>query len=57
MIRSLTWDDVNNAAKRLMLPDQIQWVIVGDRAKIEQGIREMGIKDIYFVDGDGNPVK
>jgi len=33
------------------------WVVVGDRAKIESGIRDLGWGDISFLDADGNVVK
>jgi zinc protease len=32
------------------------WVIVGDRAKIEQGIKDAGIGKIHFIDADGKPI-
>jgi zinc protease len=32
------------------------WVIVGDRAKIEAGIRELKLGEIKVVDADGNVV-
>jgi len=53
VVSSLTWDDLNNAAKRIMKPDQIQWVIAGDRVKIEPKLKELGISNIHCVDGDG----
>jgi len=30
--------------------------VVGDRAKIEPGIRELNFGEIHFVDADGNPI-
>ena len=56
-VASLKWDDLNNAAKRTMKPDQIQWVIAGDRSKIEPKLKELGIQKIYIVDGDGKILK
>ncbi len=42
-------------AKKL-IPDQNQvWVIVGDRAKIEKGVRELNLGDMHIVDANGNP--
>jgi len=32
-------------------------VVVGDRSKIESGIRELGWGEIQFIDADGQPVK
>ena len=38
-------------------PDAMTWVIVGDRSKIEAGLRELNIGEIRVVDADGAPVK
>jgi len=44
------------AAKQVLAPDKVVWVVVGDRAKIEAGIREQGFAEIRLIDADGNPV-
>lgn len=54
-IRALKTADLNAAAKEVIHPDQLVWVIVGDRAKIESGIRELNLGEIHFIDADGNP--
>ena len=53
-VRALTKDDVEGAARTVVHPDQLTWVVVGDRSKIEPGIRELGYGDIKFIDSDGN---
>jgi zinc protease len=54
--RKVTQPEVQAIAKRL-IPDQNQvWVVVGDRSKIEKGIRELNIGEIVIVDANGNPV-
>ena len=35
-------------------PVGLVWVIVGDRATIETGIRELGFGTIHYMDADGN---
>jgi predicted Zn-dependent peptidase len=43
------------AAGRSMVPNQnFIWVVVGDRAKIEAGLRQLG-PEVRIVDADGNP--
>jgi zinc protease len=32
------------------------WVIVGDRAKIEDGIRSLNLGTVQALDADGNPM-
>jgi zinc protease len=53
-VRQLTMDDVAKAAKKTVHPENVQWVVVGDRAKIEPKIRELGFTEIHLIDADGN---
>ncbi len=57
MIRSLNLQQIKKAARTLLHPDKIVWLVVGDREKIEAGIRELGFGPIYFVDADGNLIE
>jgi zinc protease len=54
-IRALTVSDLAKAAEEVVHPDKLVWVIVGDRARIEHAIRQLGWGDIQFLDADGNP--
>ncbi|WP_247120520.1 M16 family metallopeptidase [Kordiimonas marina] len=45
---------VQAAAKADMHPGQLTWLVVGDRTKIEAGIRKLGIGDVEVWDKDGN---
>jgi zinc protease len=56
-IRALKTADMIDAAKLAIHPDRLVWVIVGDRSKIEAGIRELGLGEIRVIDADGKPVK
>jgi zinc protease len=56
-IRRLKVDDMVPAAKVTVQPDKLVWVVVGDRAKIEGGIRELGLGEIRVIDADGKPAK
>jgi zinc protease len=55
-VRSLSLDQVAGAAKQVIHPQNIVWLVVGDREKIEPGLRELDFGEIAFVDADGNPV-
>lgn len=55
-IRALTQAQITAAARNLVRPDRLVWVVVGDRSKIEPGIRALGHKQIIFLDADGNEV-
>jgi zinc protease len=55
-IRALKTDDLDAAAKQVIHPDNLVWVVVGDRAKIEPGVRELNFGELRFIDADGNPI-
>ncbi|MCP4201550.1 MAG: insulinase family protein [bacterium] len=55
-VRGLSQAAVANAAKSVLHPDDVVWVIVGDRSEIEDGIRELGIAQIELLDADGNRI-
>ncbi|MCX8108666.1 MAG: insulinase family protein, partial [Verrucomicrobiae bacterium] len=50
MIMALTEEDVARAAKTLVQPDKLVWVIVGDREKIEDDVRKLGFGELKFLD-------
>lgn len=56
-VRALKLEDVVKAAAEVVHPDQLVWVVVGDRAKIESGLRELAWAEIQMLDADGNLVK
>ena len=44
------------AATQIVKPDALTWVIVGDLAKIEAGVRALNLGEVQVVDADGRPV-
>jgi zinc protease len=56
-VRALQVADVSGAARETVQPDKLVWVVVGDRAKIESGIRELNLGPLSFLDADGKPVR
>jgi zinc protease len=55
-VQTLTEANLAAAAKTFIHPTDVIWVIVGDLAQVEKGIRELDLGDIVRVDGDGRPV-
>jgi len=53
-VRALGVADVMKAATQVVHPDNLVWVIVGDRAKIEPSIRELNWGAIRMLDADGD---
>ncbi|MBZ5507407.1 MAG: insulinase family protein [Acidobacteriia bacterium] len=56
-VLALDPQSANAVAKKLIQPDHIVWVVVGDMTKVEQGIRELDLGEIHKIDADGNAVK
>ena len=55
-VLALTPDDVNALAGRMLLPRQPVWIVVGDMAKIEAGIRALGLGEVERIDTEGHPL-
>jgi zinc protease len=54
---AITPEQANALAVRSIMPGQLLWVVVGDMAKVEAGIRELNLGEVHRIDVDGNPVK
>ena len=54
---ALTPESANEIAKKYILPSHLVWVVVGDMARVESGIRELNLGDVHKIDADGNPVQ
>jgi zinc protease len=55
-VRALQISDIEAAAKRVIRPDNLVWIVVGDRSKIEAGVRELNLGEVKFLDADGQPI-
>ncbi len=55
-VRSQTIQSLTQVAAEVVHPDQLIWVIVGDRSKIEPGIRELKLGEIRLIDSNGKPL-
>ena len=53
-VRALGVDDITAIAGKVLHPENIVWIVVGDRAKVEQPIRSAAFGPIHYVDADGN---
>ncbi len=56
-VAGLTLSDVVTQADAVLQPDNLVWVVVGDRSKIEEKIEALGIGEIRLIDADGNPAE
>lgn len=55
-VRGLSLKQVNDAAEDIINPENLVWVVVGDREQIESRIRELELGEITLLDVDGNVV-
>jgi len=55
-LEQLGLDNISAAADIVVKPEELVWVIVGDRSKIEGKLTGAGLGAIKILDADGNPV-
>lgn len=55
-VNSLKLDEVNRVAAKIIDPNAMTWVIVGDRATVEPQLKKLGDLEIHLIDADGNPI-
>jgi zinc protease len=56
-VRALSLEQISAIARSTVHPDQLLWVVVGDREEIEPGIRDLGWGPIRVLDPEGHPVE
>ena len=54
---AITVDQAQAAAKEVIHPDKLTWVIVGDLKKIEKPIRDLKLGKVEVIDADGKVIK
>ena len=54
-VRALGEADLDAAARKFIRPSQVIWIVVGDLAQIEKGVRELNLGEVTRLDGDGRP--
>jgi zinc protease len=56
-VTALSLQEVDGAAKTVVQPNKLVWVVVGDREKIESGIRELALGPVQMLDADGKVIE
>lgn len=54
ILKNIKLSDISAAAKQVLAPANLIWVVVGDKSKIEPGLKELGFGEIKYIDADGN---
>jgi zinc protease len=55
-LKALQVNEVRDMSGKVIKPDQLSWIVVGDRSKIEAPLKELGY-EIKLIDGDGNLIQ
>lgn len=55
-VRTLGEAELDTAARKFIRAEDVIWVVVGDLAKVEAGIRELNLGEVTRLDGDGRPI-
>lgn len=55
-MKNLNLTQIHNAANKVIKPEKVIWVVVGDKAKIEPGLKELGF-EIKYLDSNGNLIQ
>nr|WP_237690384.1 pitrilysin family protein [Salegentibacter tibetensis] len=53
-VRNLSLDELHDVSNTVVKPENVNWFIVGDKAKIEENLNEIGFDQIIEIDADGN---
>ena len=56
-VLAMTPEQANALAARTIAPGKLVWVVVGDMAKVESGVRELKLGEVRKIDADGNPLQ
>ncbi|HVF97089.1 MAG TPA: pitrilysin family protein [Flavisolibacter sp.] len=51
-LRSMTVKDIQGAATKVIKPEQMVWIVVGDRAKIEKDIRDLNLGEVQIIEAE-----
>jgi zinc protease len=55
-VRALGEPELAAAAKKFIRPSEVVWIVVGDLAQIEKGVRELNLGEVTRLDADGRPI-
>ncbi len=56
-VQALTPTQLQSAAQRLIKPEAMTWIVVGDLSKIEPPIRALKLGAVQVIDADGNVLR
>ncbi len=55
-VEAMTPGQFERAAAKLVRPDEMTWIVVGDLAKIEASVRQLGLGSVEVIDANGKRI-
>jgi zinc protease len=55
-VKNVSLKDVQSISKDIIKPNEVNWFMVGDKAKIIEGLEKLGFDAIIEIDADGNQI-
>ena len=55
-VKNLSLKDIQTVSKQVVKPDDVNWFMVGDKAKIAEKLTTLGFDAIIEIDADGNQI-
>lgn len=55
-VRNITLSELKKVSTEVVKPEEVNWFIVGDRAKIASKLDQLGFDNIIEIDADGKPI-
>lgn len=55
-VRNISLNDLREVSNKAVIPDAVNWFIVGDKAKIATKLDALGFDNIIEIDADGNSI-
>lgn len=52
-VRALKPQDLATVAEKVIRPENLVWVVIGDRSKVEKGIKELNLGEFKVIDANG----
>lgn len=56
IMQNLKLSDIQNSARKVVKPQNLTWLVIGDRQKIEAGIRALNLGPVRILDSDGKEI-
>jgi len=57
IMQNLKLSDIQHSARKVVKPQNLTWLVIGDRQKIEAGIRALNLGPVRILDSEGKEIK